>query len=70
MSITTRMADVISEMEIDDNSAEQIIALHQEFRTTYARSYRSVMRIPAFNRLYVAIVECAFSSLRREDVVF
>lgn len=70
MSITARMADVIAEMEIDDNSAERIIALHQEFRTTYARSYRSVMRIPAFNRLYVAIVECAFSSLRREDVVF
>mgnify|MGYP000196172137 FL=1 len=70
MSITERMANVIAEMEMDDNSAEQILALHEEFRTTYPGSYRSVMRIKPFNRLYVAIVECAFSSLRREDVRF
>lgn len=58
MSILSKIADIITEMDFSDEESESLIALHREFKARTI-TYNNCMRIPGFRKLYVAIMTAA-----------
>ena len=66
--MTTKLneiADLISELELNDREAETILNVMKSYKRNYGRTYDGLRRIPGFRKLWDAIEEAASFSCRR-----
>lgn len=56
-SMLDQIADHICDIEVSDDDAEKLQLLMTEFATKYHRTYRDLMRIAGFRKIWDALFE-------------
>jgi hypothetical protein len=63
------IADLISEIELEEKTASELLRRMQLFKANSPRSFQGLYRIPGFRKLWDALDESCMFSLRLESVM-